>query len=124
VSEMIGIATVKYVVPDLARAKAWYADAFGVQPYFDEPYYVGFRVGGNELGLDPDLAVQQPGAGGATAYWAVADARATVRRLESLGARICEPLQEVGGGITIGSVLDPFGNIVGIIQNPHYRPGA
>ena len=119
-SHMLGLRTVKYMVSDLARAKAWYAEAFGVQPYFDEPFYVGFNIGGFELGLDPDLSLQQPGAGGSTAYWGVPDAAAALERLRALGARVSEPLQEVGGGIKIGSVLDPFGNLVGIIENPHF----
>lgn len=119
-SHMLGLRTVKYVVSDLPRAKAWYAEAFGVQPYFDEPFYVGFNIGGYELGLDPDLSSQQPGAGGSTAYWGVTDAAAALQRLVALGARVSEPLQEVGGGIRIGSVLDPFGNLVGIIENPHF----
>ena len=116
----LGLRTVKYVVPDLARAKAWYAEAFGVQPYFDEPFYVGFNVGGYELGLDPDQNLQQPGAGGSTAYWGVADAAAALKRLEDMGARVHEPLTEVGGGIKVASVHDPFGNVVGIIENPHF----
>jgi predicted enzyme related to lactoylglutathione lyase len=117
---MLGLRTVKYVVPDLARAKAWYAEAFGVEPYFDEPFYVGFNVGGFELGLDPDMSAQAPGAGGATAYWGVPDAAVALERLTVLGAAVHEPLQDVGGGIKVASVLDPFGNVVGIIENPHF----
>ena len=119
-----GLRTVKYVVTDLARAKAWYADVFGVQPYFDEPYYVGFNIGGYELGLDPDVSTQRPGAGGATAYWGVADAAAALARLEALGAPVHEPLADVGGGIKVCAVLDPFGNVVGIIENPHFTLGG
>jgi predicted enzyme related to lactoylglutathione lyase len=117
---MLGLRTVKYVVADLPRAKAWYAEAFGVEPYFDEPFYVGFNIGGFELGLDPDLSTQQPGPGGSLAYWGVADAAAALARLEGMGARVHEPVQDVGGGIKVASVLDPFGNPVGIIENPHF----
>lgn len=117
---MLGLRTVKYVVSDLPRAKAWYAEAFGVEPYFDEPFYVGFDIGGFELGLDPDMSAQRPGPGGSLAYWGVPDAAAALTRLEAMGARVHEPVQEVGGGIKVASVLDPFGNPVGIIENPHF----
>jgi predicted enzyme related to lactoylglutathione lyase len=119
-THMLGLRTVKYVVPDLASAKAWYAEAFGVEPYFDEPYYVGFSIGGFELGLDPDVSNQGPGPGGSLAYWGVPDAAAALARLEAMGARVHEPVQDVGGGIKVASVLDPFGNPVGIIENPHF----
>src|ERR1043165_6639828 len=69
---LLGLRTVIYKAPDLAGAKAWYSDVFGITPYFDEPFYVGFNIGGYELGLDPDTDTR-PGPGGATAYWGVAD---------------------------------------------------
>jgi predicted enzyme related to lactoylglutathione lyase len=119
-TQMLGLRTVKYVVTDLPRARAWYAEAFGVEPYFDEPFYVGFNIGGFELGLDPDVSSQRPGPGGSLAYWGVSDAAAALARLEAMGARVHEPVQDVGGGIKVASVLDPFGNPVGIIENPHF----
>ena len=119
-SHMLGLRTVKYPVPDLTRAKAWYAEAFGVEPYFEEPFYVGFNVGGFELGLDPDLSAQKPGADGATSYWGVSDAAAALARLQAMGAPVHEALTDVGGGIKVASVRDPFGNVVGIIENPHF----
>ena len=51
----LGLRTVVYKVSDLGRAKAWYTKVLGIEPYFDEPFYVGFNVGGYELGLDPDI---------------------------------------------------------------------
>jgi predicted enzyme related to lactoylglutathione lyase len=116
-----GLRTVAYHVTDLTRAKAWYREVLGVDPYFDEPFYVGFSVGGFELGLVPDGT---PGPGGTVAYWAVADAAAALARLGSLGAPVREPLQEVGGGIRVAAVADPFGNTFGIIENPHFDPSA
>jgi len=82
---ILGLRTVIYHVPDLQRAKAWYSTAFGVQPYFDEPFYVGFNIGGYELGLDPDTKGVAPGAGGAVAYWGVpdVDAAATFHEIGS-----------------------------------------
>ena len=74
----LGLKSVIYFVADLEAAKDWYADAFEVEPYFDEPFYVGFRVGHSELGLDPDLSIGMPGPGGSVAYWGVADIVATL----------------------------------------------
>jgi lactoylglutathione lyase len=77
---LLGLRTVIYHVGDLDRAKAWYAQVTGSQPYFDEPFYVGFNVGGYELGLDPDAAKVTRGDG-VSAYWGVEDARAPYARL-------------------------------------------
>jgi predicted enzyme related to lactoylglutathione lyase len=117
-----GIYTVIYRVPDLGRAKAWYATAFGVQPYFDEPFYVGFSIAGYELGLLPEEGEAKAGAGGSVAYWGVVDAQRALARLLELGARPHEDVQDVGGGIRTATVLDPFGNVVGIIENPSFKP--
>jgi predicted enzyme related to lactoylglutathione lyase len=116
-----GLRTVIYGVPDITRAKEWYAKAFGTEPYFDEPFYVGFNIGGFELGLHPD---SPSGAGGATAYWGVGNAAEAVERMASLGATVSSPPRDVGGGIVVATVLDPFGNEIGIIENPHFDTKA
>ena len=116
-----GLRTVIYHAPDLAKAKAWYAQVLGVEPYFDQPFYVGFNVGGYELGLDPDASSTPGGNGGAVTYWGVGDATAAVQRLVSLGATERSAVQEVGEGLRVATVLDPFGNIFGIIENPHFK---
>ena len=112
-----GLGTAIYPVTDLAQAKAWYAQVLEVDPYFDQPFYVGFNVGGFELGLLPG---GQPGATGVVAYWRVPDARAELDRLLRLGAVSHEPIQDVGEGIKVGAVLDPFGNVFAILENPHF----
>jgi predicted enzyme related to lactoylglutathione lyase len=117
---MIGLRTVIYHVPDLDRAKAWYSAAFGVLPYFDEPFYVGFNIGGFELGLDPDMSGVQLGSN-VEAYWGVANADEAFRDLLHKGAREHSPVREVGGGIRVATVTDPFGNVLGIIENPHFQ---
>ncbi len=114
---ILGLRTVCYPAPDLARAKAWYSEVLGQAPYFDEPFYVGFSVGGFELGLIPDA---RPGIEGAQAMWGVADAAAALARLLALGASELEPVTEVGEGIRVAAVRDPFGNRLGIIENPHF----
>jgi predicted enzyme related to lactoylglutathione lyase len=114
-----GLRTVVYHVGDLAAAKAWYSRVLEREPYFDEPVYVGYAVGGFELGLVPDGTA---GPGGTVAYWGVADAAAALERLRALGAPLREPLQDVGGGIKVAAVADPFGNTFAVIENPHFAP--
>jgi predicted enzyme related to lactoylglutathione lyase len=116
---ILGLRTAIYPTPDLAIGKDWYRQVLQRDPYFDEPYYVGFNVGGFELGLVPD---SHPTTSGVQAYWGVESVDAELERLEKLGARIHEPLKDVGGGILVASVLDPFGNQFCIIQNPHFKP--
>jgi predicted enzyme related to lactoylglutathione lyase len=114
---ILGLRTVAYHVPDLGRAKAWYSQVLEREPYFDQPFYVGYAVGGFELGLVPDGAA---GPGGTVAYWGIADAAAALKRLEALGAAVREPLQDVGEGIKVAAVVDPFGNTFAVIENPHF----
>jgi predicted enzyme related to lactoylglutathione lyase len=123
VTPFLGLRTVLYAVDDLDRARAWYTSVLGQEPYFAEPFYVGFNVGGYELGLDPG-AENRPGPGGTVAYWGVEDIETAHARLLELGAREHGAVQDVGGGIRVATVLDPFGNVFGIIQNPHFQlPG-
>ena len=114
-----GLRTAVYKVADLEKAKAWYSDMLGIDPYFDEPFYVGYNVGGYELGLDPDLEGVITG-NSVGIYWGVADAKASFAELTAKGAEIDTPPHDVGGGIIVASVLDPFGNVFGIIENPHF----
>jgi predicted enzyme related to lactoylglutathione lyase len=119
-----GLRTVLYHVPDLAQAKAWYSTALETQPYFDQPFYVGFNVAGYELGLVPGTAGKPEKETGVVAYWGVADASAALSRLLKLGARPHDVVQDVGEGIRLATVTDPFGNIFGIIENPNFKlPG-
>lgn len=115
-----GLRTVIYHVPDLARAKAWYARAFGVAPYFDEPFYVGFSIGGYELGLDPDLSLATAGAGGGVAFWGVPNVDEALAHFTASGAAVVAPVQAVGGDIRVATVADPFGNLIGLIENPGF----
>jgi predicted enzyme related to lactoylglutathione lyase len=112
-----GLRTVIYPVTDIAEATAWYSKVLERAPYFEEAFYVGFEVGGFELGLLPDGT---PGATGATAYWGTPDAAAEVERLVGLGASIDAPVADVGGGILVATVRDPYGNLFGVIENPHF----
>jgi predicted enzyme related to lactoylglutathione lyase len=112
-----GLASAIYPVSDLAAAKAWYARVLEREPYFDQPFYVGFSVGRFELGLLPK---DNAGTSGVAAYWRVEDVQAAFARLVEFGAMPHEPVTDVGEGIKVASVLDPFGNVFSIIENPHF----
>ena len=119
-----GLGTVIYHVPDLDRAKAWYASAFGQTPYFDQPFYVGFNIAGYELGLDPDSGSGRSGAGGSVAYWRVDAIDDAVRHFVRAGGTLASAVQDVGEGIKVAQIADPFGNIIGLLENPHFRLSA
>jgi predicted enzyme related to lactoylglutathione lyase len=121
---ILGLRTcIVFVRPDqLDEAKAWYTAAFGTAPYFDEPFYVGFNVGGFELGIDPHGG--EPGPGGTIVFWGTADAATELECLVGLGATVVEPVKDVGGGIKMAVVADPFGNRLGVIENPNFDPKA
>ncbi len=114
-----GLRTVIYHAPDLAKAKAWYTAAFGVA-YFDQPFYIGFDIGGFELGLDPDVSDVKVG-NNAVAYWGVPDIAQAYRALLDRGAEPRQPVKDVGGDIKVATVADPFGNVIGLIQNPDFK---
>jgi predicted enzyme related to lactoylglutathione lyase len=118
----LGLRTAIYHVSNIELAKQWYTKVLEVAPYFDQPFYVGYNVGGYELGLQPDEGTSvEARADGTVAYWGVADAGAAFNRLIELGAISHEAVQDVGEGIKVGTVKDPFGNIFGVIQNPHFK---
>ena len=120
-SMFLGLRSAIYDAPDIAKAKAWYSKVLGEQPYFDQPFYVGFNVGGYELGLLPAAGAASKRARSGVAYWGVEDAHASYKHLVEMGAAPLEEIQDVGGGILIGAVQDPFGNVLGIIQNPNFK---
>jgi predicted enzyme related to lactoylglutathione lyase len=115
----LGLRTVVFPVPDAAKAKAWYSKLLGIEPYFDQPYYVGFNVGGFELGLDPNGG-ERAGAGGGVAYWGVDSMAETWPKIVALGVAIASAPRDVGDGIQVASIRDPFGNSIGIIENRHF----
>ncbi len=109
------LRTVIYNVPDLQKAKEWYANLTSVAPYFDEPFFVGFDINGCELGLHPQDETVTPG-NQTVSHWAVDDIENCVQQLVEKGASILYEIQEVGGGIKVATVLDPWGNAVGLIE--------
>lgn len=118
---LLGIRTVIFKVTDLDAAKSWYSKVLGLEPYFDQPFYVGYSVGGYELGLDPSSENRKPGLGGSTAYWGVVDLAVSLAKLEADGIKPLIPLQEVGEGIKVATIQDPFGNEIGLIENLSFK---
>jgi len=123
-STFLGLRTAIYYVPDLEKAKAWYRSVLGIDPYFDQPFYVGFNVGGFELGLHPAGGGRAPGAGGAVPYWGVERMTVAWPRLLGLGATAVSAPEDVGDGIQVATARDPFGNLLAIIENPHFPNNA
>lgn len=121
-----GFTTISYWATDLEAVKRWYTDLLGIEPYFQRPGYCEFRLGDyqHELGLIERTAApfdqEAPVPAGAIMYWQVDDVTATLQRLLSLGAKPLEAPIDRGQGYITASVVDPFGNILGIMYNPHY----
>lgn len=112
-----GLRTVIYPAPDLDAAKEWWSSVLGQQPYFDEPYYVGFNVGGYELGLDPNGDPEY----GSITYWGVPNIEDAMGVLMGGGAQPHGDIADVGEGVRVATVLSPTGNLVGVIENPHFK---
>ena len=126
-----GFATLNFYAADVPAAAAWYAEFLGIEPYFsrpgpdDVPAYVEFRIGdsADELGIidrryAPAGAPTEPG--GAIMHWHVDDLEGTLERLLSLGATEYAPITPRGEGFVTAAVVDPFGNVLGVMYNPHY----
>ena len=106
-----GIKTIIYPIKDLAHAKALFSKLLGIEPYADGPYYVGFRVGDQEIGLDPNGHKQ-----GMTGYYHVDDIKKSLQSLLDGGAQVQQEVKDVGGGRLTAFVKDVDGNIIGLIQ--------
>ncbi len=120
-SSLLGLRTVIYKVPDLEQAKTWYSKAFETSPYFDQPFYVGFNIGGYELGLDPDGYAEYQANTNSVAYWGTDHIQETFDRFIQLGANQIEAPYNVGGEIMVSTVVDPWGNRIGLIYNPEFK---
>lgn len=118
---MLGLRTTIYKVGNIQKATEWYSKAFETNPYFEEPFYVGFNIYGYELGLQPEDNPNLSKSESVVSYWGVNDIQKTFDRLIDLGATANEKPENVGGEIMTATVKDPFGNIIGIIYNPHFK---
>jgi predicted enzyme related to lactoylglutathione lyase len=124
-----GLTTLGLQAADLGAAKRWYTELLGIEPYFQRPGYIEFRIGDyqHELGILDSAYLGYLGAehrtdapGGAIVYWHVDDVEAAWQRLLELGAREHQPPREFGEGFVGATVIDPFGNVLGIMYNRHY----
>jgi predicted enzyme related to lactoylglutathione lyase len=111
-----GMKTIIYPVKDIAQAKTLYSKLLGVEPSMDQPYYVGWRVGDQDIGLDPHG--HSKGMTGPVGYWHVDDIKARLQTLLDAGAQTLQDVTDVGGGRLIASVKDADGNGIGLIQDP------
>src|ERR1700722_5553199 len=115
-SPTMGIQTVLHSVSDLAVAKPVYEALLGVPPMADTPYYVGFEVGGQHIGLVPSDGTQ--GAASPVTYWEVPDIEAKLAEVTTAGATVKEPAHDVGGGRRVATFTDHDGNVLGLLQDP------
>lgn len=115
-----GLRTTIYQVPDIAKAKEWYHRAFDTKPYFDEPFYVGFDIAGYELGLTQGDSKSKK-TENVFSYWGVENIEEACQDLVSKGATVYEEIANVGDGIKVASLKDPWDNVIGIIYNPHFK---
>lgn len=106
-----GVKTIIYPVKDLAAAKALFAKLLGIEPYADTLYYVGFRIGDQEIGLDPNGHKH-----GMTSYFHVENIKQSLQSLLDSGVQVVQEVKDVGGGKLTASVKDVDGNIIGLIQ--------
>ena len=119
-TKILGLRTAAYLVTDINAAKDWYSKAFGVTPYFDEPFYVGFNIKGYELGLLPEEGSTSKGDN-VMSYWGVDNIQKAYEHLINLGATNHEKPTNVGGELMVASVFDPWQNVIGIIYNPYFK---
>lgn len=119
-NKILGLRTTIYKVNDIDKAKQWYTLAFETEPYFDQPFYVGFNICGYELGLQPEEKIQAK-SDAVVSYWGVDNVEQEFERLLQLGAIAHEIPQNVGGEIVVATVKDPWENVIGLIYNPEFK---
>jgi len=120
--KILGLRTCIYKVTDLNQAIEWYNKAFDTEPYFNEPFYVGYNIGGYELGLQPEessSALRK--SKNVYTYWGVDNIHKMHQHMIDLGATTDEAPNNVGGDLMVASVIDPWGNVIGLIYNPSFK---
>jgi predicted enzyme related to lactoylglutathione lyase len=116
--KLLGLRTLIYPSDDLETDKQWWTEVLGFEPYFDKPFYVGFNVGGYELGLDPNAPVSE----GPRTYFGVENVEEVVKHLVDQGCSVHEKPMETGDNIVVATVKRPNGQLIGLIYNPHFKP--
>ena len=120
-SKILGLRTTIYKVGDVDKAKNWYAKVFSTEPYFDQPFYVGFDIGGYELGLQPEETPSTDKIESVVTYWGVDDIQSVYDNFIEDGATENEKPYNVGGDLMTATVKDPWGNVIGLIYNPEFK---
>ena len=120
-TSILGLRTTIYKVSDIKKARDWYAKAFETKAYFDELYYVGFNIGGYELGLQPEEGIKGEKIESVVSYWGVEKIQEVYDRLISLGATENKKPYNTGGEMMTATLKDPFGNVIGLIYNPYFK---
>lgn len=124
-----GLSTISFYADDVAAASKWYSELLGIEPYFRRdnpdgtPAYIEFRIGDfqHELGIiDRRYAIPGTSLSESITFWHVDDLAGTLDRLLATGATLHDEIRERGEGFDTASVVDPFGNVLGIMTNPHY----
>jgi predicted enzyme related to lactoylglutathione lyase len=115
--ELLGLRTTIYPTDDLEASVKYFNELLGIEPYFNEPFYVGYNVAGYELGIDPNSEL----ADGTQSYWGVKDAEAAARELVESGAEVVSDVNDTGDGIKVAQFRLPGGNHFAIIENPHFQ---
>ena len=111
-----GLKAAIYYVNDVNKAKEWYNEVLRIKPYYEKPFYVGYDIGGFEFGLEPGEPIR---GNSPIVYWGVKDIEEELKRLMKLGATENKALKVVNGDVKVASIIDPFGNVFGIIENHH-----
>ncbi|MFN4151610.1 MAG: VOC family protein [Candidatus Sericytochromatia bacterium] len=120
-SNILGLRTVIYKVQDINKAKEWYSKVFETEPYFDQPFYVGFNIGGYELGLHPSENSTNEKSQSVATYWGVENIDNAYQNFLDFGAFENEKPHNVGGEIVVATLKDPWGNLIGLIYNPEFK---
>jgi lactoylglutathione lyase len=119
--KILGLRTTIYKVDDIEVAKKWYSKIFNTEPYFDQPFYVGFNIGGYELGLQPEEIPTNNKNESVITYWGVDEIQSAYDSFIESGAIENEKPYNAGSDIMTATVKDPFGNVIGLIYNPHFQ---
>lgn len=119
--DILGLRTTIYKVGDLNIAKEWYAKAFEIEPYFDEPFYVGYNIRGYELGLLPEENPTTEKPESVLTYWGVNEIEKVYNHFIKSGATESEKPHSVGEPLMVAAVKDPWGNVIGFIYNPVFK---
>ncbi len=118
---ILGLRTTIYMVNNLKEAIEWYSKAFNTEPYFNEPFYVGFNIKGYELGLQPSETNSNSNSENVLSYWGVENIDEAYAHFLKNGAKIHEAPTNVGGELMVATVKDPWNNIIGLIYNPYFK---